>query len=236
MAIHSSILVWRIPWTEEPGGLQSMESQRVGHDRSDLACNTWYATFCWTINSAIHKSFPTMVLPGVREVPQPSYVCPYIIPAHVIKPTDWWLWSDTEHTRSRVKAGPGLASPRLYCSTQCRFFIVSKAQETIHVSLPSSIDNVLGFGKYFLFFLFPSEACTQPFLSCSSDSGEPIFNLGKSFSLHVSFMIPLSSDTPLLLMDFASGNKPRREVFIGSLGFSICRGRINREYGVKIIN
>ena len=38
MATHSSILAWRIPWTEEPGGLQSMGSQRVGHDRSDLAC------------------------------------------------------------------------------------------------------------------------------------------------------------------------------------------------------
>ena len=32
MAIHSSIPVWRIPWTEEPGGLQSMGSQRVGHN------------------------------------------------------------------------------------------------------------------------------------------------------------------------------------------------------------
>ena len=32
MASHSSILAWRIPWTEEPGGLQSIESQRVGHD------------------------------------------------------------------------------------------------------------------------------------------------------------------------------------------------------------
>ena len=32
MATHSSILAWRIPWREEPGGLQSMESQRVGHD------------------------------------------------------------------------------------------------------------------------------------------------------------------------------------------------------------
>ena len=29
---HSSILTWRIPWTEEPGGLQSMGLQRVGHD------------------------------------------------------------------------------------------------------------------------------------------------------------------------------------------------------------
>ena len=32
MATHSSILAWRIPWTEEPGGLQSMGSQRAGHN------------------------------------------------------------------------------------------------------------------------------------------------------------------------------------------------------------
>ena len=32
VATHSSILAWRIPLTEEPGGLQSMGSQRVGHD------------------------------------------------------------------------------------------------------------------------------------------------------------------------------------------------------------
>ena len=32
MATHFSILAWEIPWTEEPGGIQSMESQRVGHD------------------------------------------------------------------------------------------------------------------------------------------------------------------------------------------------------------
>ena len=32
MATHSSILAWRIPWTEEPGRLQTMGSQRVGHD------------------------------------------------------------------------------------------------------------------------------------------------------------------------------------------------------------
>ena len=32
MATHSSILAWRIPWREEPGRLQSMGSQRVGHD------------------------------------------------------------------------------------------------------------------------------------------------------------------------------------------------------------
>ena len=43
MATHSSILAWRIPWTEEPGGLQSMGSQRVGHDRS--MCISYQGTF-----------------------------------------------------------------------------------------------------------------------------------------------------------------------------------------------
>ena len=36
MAAHSTILAWRIPWTEEPGGLQSTGSQRVGHDWRNL--------------------------------------------------------------------------------------------------------------------------------------------------------------------------------------------------------
>ena len=37
IATHFTILDWKIPWTEEPGRLQSMGSQRVGHDQSDLA-------------------------------------------------------------------------------------------------------------------------------------------------------------------------------------------------------
>ena len=32
MATYFSVLAWRIPWAEEPGGLQSMGSQRIGHD------------------------------------------------------------------------------------------------------------------------------------------------------------------------------------------------------------
>ena len=38
METHSSILAWEIPWTEEPGGLQSMELQRIGHN-TDLLYN-----------------------------------------------------------------------------------------------------------------------------------------------------------------------------------------------------
>ena len=37
MATHSSILAWRIPWTEEPGRLRSMGSQRVRHNGNDVA-------------------------------------------------------------------------------------------------------------------------------------------------------------------------------------------------------
>ena len=51
MATHSSILARRIQWTEEPGGLQSMESQRVRHDRSNWA---WVSKICkelWWLNN-----------------------------------------------------------------------------------------------------------------------------------------------------------------------------------------
>ena len=51
MAIHSSILTWRIPWTEEPGGLQSVGSQRVGHN---WATNTFTFHF--------HASKPEVIL------------------------------------------------------------------------------------------------------------------------------------------------------------------------------
>ena len=44
MATHSSTLAWRIPWTEEPGKLQSIGLQRVGHDRT-IKTHTHSVTF-----------------------------------------------------------------------------------------------------------------------------------------------------------------------------------------------
>ena len=44
MATHSSILAWRIPGTEEPGRLQSVGSQRVGHDSQHTLCQTLHLT------------------------------------------------------------------------------------------------------------------------------------------------------------------------------------------------
>ena len=53
MATHSSILAWRIPWMEEPGGLQSTESQRVRHDFTftlwEKAMGTHSSTLAWKI-------------------------------------------------------------------------------------------------------------------------------------------------------------------------------------------
>ena len=48
MATHSSILAWEIPWTEEPGGLQSMGSQRAGYDWATKHIHT-HVYFYWSI-------------------------------------------------------------------------------------------------------------------------------------------------------------------------------------------
>ena len=58
MATLSSILAWRIPWTEEPGGLQSMGLQRVRHDCSDLA-----HTHC-SVSALLAVSACFYLLPG----------------------------------------------------------------------------------------------------------------------------------------------------------------------------
>ena len=62
-ATHSSILAWRIPWTEEPGGLQPMRSQTVEHD---------WTTFTFHFHAlekemAAHSSILAWRIPGTRE-------------------------------------------------------------------------------------------------------------------------------------------------------------------------
>ena len=62
MATHSSILGWRILWTEEPGGLLSMGSHRVGHNWSDLACMHTLEK-----EMATHSSSLAWRIPGTEE-------------------------------------------------------------------------------------------------------------------------------------------------------------------------
>ena len=58
MAIHSSILAWRIPWTEEPGGPQFLGSQRVGHDlAANITTTTTLLTDCY-LENLLHLSLP----------------------------------------------------------------------------------------------------------------------------------------------------------------------------------
>ena len=66
MATHSSILAWRIAWTEGPGRLQSIGSQRVGHDWSDLAHKDFTHTF--SVNKIGEKTGmpPVCTWPGKK--------------------------------------------------------------------------------------------------------------------------------------------------------------------------
>ena len=59
MATHSSVLVWRISWTVEPGRLQSMGSHRVGHDRSNLA-HLRVSTQCLAKFSSLYEPRPVL--------------------------------------------------------------------------------------------------------------------------------------------------------------------------------
>ena len=60
MATHSSTLVWKIPWTEEPGGLQSMGLLRVGHDFT-------FHFHALEKEMETHSSVPAWRIPGTGE-------------------------------------------------------------------------------------------------------------------------------------------------------------------------
>ena len=68
MATHSSILSWRIPWTEEPGGLQSMGLQRVGH-WSNLAQHTHTIIYTFTYSSFLPHNYYSFTVFNV------TYIC-----------------------------------------------------------------------------------------------------------------------------------------------------------------
>ena len=57
MATHSNMLAWRIPWMEEPGGLQSIGWQRVGHDRATLNMADYIYSDIVYININTFKGF-----------------------------------------------------------------------------------------------------------------------------------------------------------------------------------
>ena len=67
MATHSSTLAWKIPWTEEPGGLQSMESWRVGHDWVTSLSLFTFHFHALEKEMATHSSVLAWRIPGTGE-------------------------------------------------------------------------------------------------------------------------------------------------------------------------
>ena len=109
MATHCSILAWEIPWTEEPGGLQSMGSQRV---RRDLATKQqWHKVPGFTAGACTRISSP----PPAAFVQSPSF-------------TLWWLrWSPFGAAMSTIYPPPQSLKQRIsnaiWLSTVClKFF------------------------------------------------------------------------------------------------------------------
>ena len=70
MATHSSILAWKIPWSEEPGGLQSMGSLRVGHAWATNTHSNWWCWACFhVLMGQLHFSFGEMSI---------QILCPFL--------------------------------------------------------------------------------------------------------------------------------------------------------------
>ena len=121
MATHSSILAWRIPWTEEPGRLQSMGSQKVGHNWTTFTSFTFFS----------------------------SGYCPHPLSCWYCLLNFWLFLSMTEVTYFHVFLLPSLNSAlnslclTTICQLQGTFFILyfialSVSLETVHLS---GLDN-----------------------------------------------------------------------------------------------
>ena len=128
MATHSRILAWRIAWTEEPEGLQSEGSQRVGHDWSDLTRTHIHWVFWVTSlksgkaehnSQNNHPDHPPLQLtldptPGVTSYHQRHVGVNHMLMAY--RATSWYFLSDSitshlkswRHGNSREYAVPGL--------------------------------------------------------------------------------------------------------------------------------
>ena len=127
-AVHSSILAWKTPWTEEPDGLQSMESQRVGHN---WAANTFTFTL-GPLETYLHSAW--QIWDTSLPVSDPS----------------WLVWVDSVQFNSVAQSCPTLCDPmnhstpglpdhhQLPKSTQTHVHWVSDAIQPSHPLLSPS--------------------------------------------------------------------------------------------------
>ena len=91
MATRSSTLAWRIPWTEEPGRLQSMGSQRVGHDGATTSLHfmSFRVTVTNSPSSLSSKALPHTSRDRNFSVPLPLSVCAQLFSCVQLIATPW---------------------------------------------------------------------------------------------------------------------------------------------------
>ena len=142
MAAHSSVLAWRVPGTEEPGGLPSMGSHRVGHDWSDLAAATYF--FCFILNcyppclSSSNQLGGSDVFPkSTKLLPASEFICLscYLSGHHQATPNHFltWLFLTTQISTQRSSLYQQLAWPSIFnIILQFSFFILFYF---LHISL-----------------------------------------------------------------------------------------------------
>ena len=141
---HTSILAWEIPWTQEPGGLQSMESQRVRHDL--LAKQQQH-----NIYSKVPKSrypFITQIKRHTRSSTlEGSHLClPAITPRNVHCINAWFgesMGSGSAQEARQFRAGCPSCLHHLSC-VPCRYDVDSKSPDlSKHVSSASACPAIL---------------------------------------------------------------------------------------------
>ena len=118
MATHSSILAWRIPWTEEPGGLQSMGLQRVRHEDTTERLST---EFLWKLSSkeSACSAADAGLTPGSGRFPGEGNSNPlqYSSPQNPTDSGAWWTIQSTGSQRFRrdLVTKPPPPYERNYC-------------------------------------------------------------------------------------------------------------------------
>ena len=164
MAPHSSTLAWKIPWTEEPGGLQSMGSLRVGHN--------WATSL--SLFSFMHwrkKWQPTpLFLPGESQGWGSMVGCR--LWGHTESDTteetwQWLMWMVNKKNKRDFFLLYVLVKQHLVtqlCLTLCDFMVLSPPGSSVHGDSPGK-DTRMG-GHVLLQGIFPSQDQTR--ISCST--------------------------------------------------------------------
>ena len=128
MTTHSSILSWRILWTEEPDGLQSIGSQIVGHDWSDLAhTHVLWKSLSSEMTYIPHFTFLSLNIPWMWSF-WPSHVCgiPVFTKLGLISPTNLSRVNlILRPVRRIMKAKESLVPPHTHLAVQLELFSLS---------------------------------------------------------------------------------------------------------------